>query len=136
MMISCLQISLNMMDCIVHSCGCLCLRRERKYVVECSKKKERKGGKHVAVISAYIGFFLACGGTAFKFNIWQFCVYKYHWTWWIALYACPLMWVCVFGGREKNVADCSKKKERKERKGKHVAEDLSKLNISLAHALE
>jgi hypothetical protein len=43
------------------------------------------------------------------------------------------MWVSVFLEGEKNVADCSKKKERK---GKYVAEDLSKLNISSVHALE
>jgi hypothetical protein len=39
--------------------------------------------------------------------------------------------VCVFGGREK----CCRL-FKKERKGKHVAEDLSKLNISSVHALE
>jgi len=43
--------------------------------------------------------------------------------------------VCVFGGREK-CCRLFKKERKKERKGKYVAEDLSKLNISSVHALE
>jgi hypothetical protein len=48
----------------------LCLRRERKYVADCSKKKERKGKENMLQSLVHtLDFFLACGGTAFKFNI-------------------------------------------------------------------
>jgi len=45
--------------------------------------------------------------------------------------------VCVLGGRENMLQIVQKrKKEGRKRKGKHVAEDLSKLNISSVHALD